>query len=56
MTGWKLEGISIEAREAAKEAAKKEKLSLGEWLSRLVLRASESQKTGPRGPGEPGAD
>ncbi len=56
MTGWKLEGISTTAREAAKEAAREQKLPLGEWLSRLILRASESRKTGPGGPGKPGAD
>ncbi len=56
MTGWKLEGISRQAREAAKKAAKKEKLSLGEWLSRLILRAAESQETGPEEPGKPGSD
>ena len=56
MTGWKLEGISTEAREAAEEAAREQKLPLGEWLSRLILRASESRKTGPETSGKPGSD
>ena len=56
MTGWKLEGISGEAREAAKEAARNEKVSLGEWLSRLILRAAENHKAGPEGSGKPGSD
>ncbi|MGB1547370.1 MAG: hypothetical protein ACPHIA_02395 [Alphaproteobacteria bacterium] len=46
MTGWKLEGISAKAREAAKEAARQEKLPLGEWLSRLILRDAENPKEG----------
>ncbi|MCE2509773.1 MAG: hypothetical protein J4G10_02160 [Alphaproteobacteria bacterium] len=56
MTGWKLEGISTEAREAAKEAARQEKLSLGEWLSRLVLRAAKSPETGGETPAKPDPD
>ncbi|MEW5704543.1 MAG: hypothetical protein AB1781_08175 [Pseudomonadota bacterium] len=40
MTGWKLENISGEAREAAKQAARREKLAVGEWLSRIILEAA----------------
>src|ERR1700709_2832132 len=36
---WKVTGISAEAREAGRASARREGLSVGEWLTRRVLRS-----------------
>ena len=36
---WTLRGVSVEAREAAKEAAKAQGIPLGEWLERAIDQA-----------------
>src|ERR1700729_1986004 len=36
---WNVAGISPEAREAARAAARREGLSVGEWLTRCILRS-----------------
>jgi len=56
MTGWKLEHISKPMREAAKAAARKEKTTLGEWLSRRILEAAESQQEGQKPPASTNTD
>jgi len=56
MTGWKLEHISKPVREAAKAAARKEKITLGEWLSQRILEATESQQEDQKPPSRADAD
>ena len=56
MTGWKLEHISTPMREAAKAAARKEKTTLGEWLSRRILEATKSQGKAPKPPARANID
>ena len=56
MTGWKLENISKPCREAAKAAARKEKTTLGEWLSRRILKAADDQKKAKKPPIRANAD
>jgi localization factor PodJL len=36
---WNVAGIPPEAREAARAAARREGLSVGEWLTRRILRS-----------------
>jgi localization factor PodJL len=36
---WNVAGIPPEAREAARAAARREWLSVGEWLTRRILRS-----------------
>ncbi|MGB8602480.1 MAG: hypothetical protein WCD42_09825 [Rhizomicrobium sp.] len=45
---WNVPGISPDAREAARAAARREGLSLGEWLTRRI-------EAGPSAAGQPGA-
>ena len=56
MTGWKLEHISKPVREAAKAAARQEKVTLGEWLSRRILEAAESPQETPKPPASTNTD
>src|SRR5262252_3273652 len=45
---WNVAGIPIEAREAARAAARREGLSVGEWMTRRILRSfSETAEAGP---------
>src|SRR5437764_11764218 len=37
---WNVAGIAPEAREAARASARREGLSVGEWLTRRILRGS----------------
>ncbi|HXS06546.1 MAG TPA: hypothetical protein VN723_07145, partial [Rhizomicrobium sp.] len=39
---WNVAGIPPEAREAARAAARREGLSVGEWLTRRILRSLSS--------------
>src|SRR5271165_3301687 len=44
---WNVAGIPPEAREAARAAARREGLSVGEWLTRNILRSlTETAETG----------
>lgn len=56
MTGWKLENVSKPAREAAKAAARKEKITLGEWLSRRILEDAKDQKKTSKPPARANTD
>ncbi len=56
MTGWKLEGISQTAREAAKAAARREKIPLGDWLNQLIEKAAGGRPKGPKGASESDPD
>ena len=38
---WSVKGIDPEAREAAKMAARKAGMTLGEWLNSLILQSGE---------------
>ncbi len=39
---WTIRGVNNETRNAAKKAAKKEKLTLGEWVDRTLLDAAQN--------------
>lgn len=56
MTGWKLEDISEQAREAAKTAARMEKMTLGAWLSRALLSAAKTRQRDPETESGPDQD
>ena len=48
---WNVAGIPPEAREAARAAARREGLSVGEWLTRRILRSfSDIGRRSPRLP------
>ncbi|RAI20801.1 hypothetical protein, partial [Rhodoblastus acidophilus] len=44
---WSIKGVDFDAREAAKEAARRDGLSLGEWLNRAI--AEHAVETGADG-------
>src|SRR5690348_10360641 len=44
---WNLAGLSPDAREAARTAARREGLPVGEWLARQSLRGSSPPDRGP---------
>jgi localization factor PodJL len=47
---WSVKGIRPEARETAKEAARRSGMSLGDWLNSVILhQAAEDGVAGPRG-------
>ena len=63
---WSVKGIDGETREAAKDAARRSGMTLGEWLNTVILQQSEEVRTRPqpaarhghgktasRGPGRP---
>jgi localization factor PodJL len=47
-TPWSVKGIEPEAREAAKDAARRSGLTLGEWLNSTILERAEAGSTKPR--------
>src|SRR3569623_807467 len=48
---WSVKGIRPEARESAREAARRSGMSLGEWLNNVILEQEEG-----RAPGHEDAD
>jgi localization factor PodJL len=55
---WNVAGIPPEAREAVRAAARREGLSVGEWMTRRILRSFSMEEDGPslayeRRPSEP---
>ena len=42
---WSVKGIERDARETAKEAAKREGLTVGEWLNQMIYTAGEPQES-----------
>src|SRR5690242_13010325 len=54
---WNVAGIPPEAREAARAAARREGLSVGEWLTRRILRSfSALEEEFQPGQAAPGLD
>lgn len=55
---WSVKGVDPEAREAAKIAARKAGLTVGAWLSQMILQSASDQLRGgaapQTGPAEPG--
>src|SRR5271170_355510 len=45
---WNVAGIPPEAREAARAAARREGLSVGEWLTRRILRSFSDMADDPQ--------
>lgn len=43
---WSVKGIERDARETAKEAAKREGMTVGEWLNQMIYAAGEPQDSG----------
>src|ERR1051326_2572726 len=43
---WTITGIPLEAREAARAAARREGLSVGEWMTRRILRSLSGLEAG----------
>ncbi len=43
---WSVKGIERDARETAKEAAKREGMTVGEWLNQMIYSAGEAQMSG----------
>ncbi len=43
---WSVKGIERDARETAKEAAKRKGLTVGEWLNQMIYTAGEPQSSG----------
>jgi len=50
---WSVKGVEPEAREAAKIAARRAGLTVGEWLSHTIRTAATDQLSGNRGGGDP---
>ena len=50
---WTVSGISPQAKRAAREAAKRERVPLGQWLEKAIRRAAEAQAGRGRRP-DPG--
>jgi len=46
---WSVKGIEPEVREAAKDAAKRSGMTLGEWLNTMILDQSEAATAGEEG-------
>ena len=44
---WNVAGIPMEAREAARAAARREGLSVGEWMTRRILRSFSDTTEAP---------
>ena len=44
---WSVKGIRPQARETAKEAARRSGMSLGEWLNSVVIRQAAEQGVTP---------
>ena len=44
---WSVKGIRPEARETAKEAARRSGMSLGEWLNSVILQQAEHEGVQP---------
>lgn len=40
---WTVSGISPQAKRAAREAAKRERMPLGKWLEEAIRRAAEAE-------------
>jgi localization factor PodJL len=54
-TPWSVKGIDPRARAVAKTAARKEGMTLGEWLNRVILDDGETEDSlGRRAEGYPG--
>lgn len=43
---WSVKGIERDARETAKEAAKREGMTVGEWLNQLIYQAGDPEDSG----------
>ncbi len=43
---WSVKGIERDARETAKEAAKREGMTVGEWLNQMIYSAGEPESSG----------
>lgn len=43
---WSVKGIERDARETAKEAAKREGMTVGEWLNQMIYSAGDAQSSG----------
>ena len=44
---WSVKGIEPETREAAKEAARRSGMTLGEWLNSKILDSADEAETSP---------
>ena len=44
---WSVKGIEPDTREAAKEAARRSGMTLGEWLNTKILESADDQEAAP---------
>lgn len=49
---WTIKGISLEVRNAAIEAARRDRRTQGEWLTRVILEAIKAERHAPSEPRE----
>ena len=53
---WHVKGVHPEAREVARDAARRSGLSVGEWLNSLIIDANADADTHPVGAGQTARD
>ena len=53
---WSVKGIDPRARDAAREAARREGLSLGDWLNKVILVDGDDNPRGGDHPPYPESD